>query len=234
MALEASGGKTFRTKNLYRSAISLNQPHVDGKPVGEHPLVCRLLKGVTFSNPPCSKYNKLWDVNVVLHLFISWPDNDALSLKMLSAKLTMLLCLISIKRLSDVKALDLSACQYSPSGVMFSISKRTKINLNSVFYPYFPNQPKLCVGQCLKVYERRTSDLKTSSQSQLLISLRKPHKPVSSATLPRWVRWVMSLAGIDVAVFGAHSSQALWLPKLSGWVPDSRTLRSAVWSNYNI
>lgn len=126
------------------------------------------------------------------------------------------MCLVSIKRVSDVRAMDISSRQFSPTGVMFHINKRTKTNLNSVFYPYFPSHPKLCVGQCLKVYEQKTFDLRTSSHSQLLISFPKPHLPVSSATLARWVRWVMSLAGIDVSVSGLIPPEEPWLPKLFG------------------
>ncbi|KAJ1157828.1 hypothetical protein NDU88_010525, partial [Pleurodeles waltl] len=103
LAAQAGLGKSYRTINLYRSAISMHHTQINGKPVGEHPLLCRLLKGVKFSFPPLPKYSKLWDVNVVLNLFLSWQDNHELSLKSLSAKLTMLLCLVSIKRLSDVR-----------------------------------------------------------------------------------------------------------------------------------
>ncbi|KAJ1180002.1 hypothetical protein NDU88_005230, partial [Pleurodeles waltl] len=33
-------------------------------------------------------------------------------------------------------------------------------------------QPKLCVGQCIKIYEQTTIDLRTSSDTGLLISFR--------------------------------------------------------------
>ncbi|KAJ1105692.1 hypothetical protein NDU88_003097, partial [Pleurodeles waltl] len=91
---------SYRTINLYRSAISMNHSNIDGNPIGSHPLICRLLKGVKLSKPPSAKYSYIWDVSLVLNLFLSWPDNPRLSLKILSAKLTMLLCLISIKRTS--------------------------------------------------------------------------------------------------------------------------------------
>lgn len=235
LASQASSGKSYRTVNLYRSAISLYHCPIAGKPVGVHPLICRLLRGVRFSKPPLAKYTNLWDVNSVLRLFSNWPDNSALTLKMLSAKLTMLLCLVSIKRVSDVKALDITTRQFAPTGVLFKVSRRTKTNLNTIFYPYFPAHPKLCVGQCLKAYEQRTANLRTSSHSQLLISFRRPHLPVSSASLARWVRWVMSLAGIDVSVFGAHSTRGAMASK-AFWAGSrlEDILRSADWSNDSV
>ena len=40
----------------------------------------------------------------------------------------------------------------------------------------------------------------------LFIVYVKPHKPVTSATIARWVKTVLSLAGID-GVFTAHSAR---------------------------
>ena len=40
----------------------------------------------------------------------------------------------------------------------------------------------------------------------LFISYVKPHKPVTSATIARWVKTVLSLAGID-SVFTVHSTR---------------------------
>ncbi|KAJ1108731.1 hypothetical protein NDU88_006101, partial [Pleurodeles waltl] len=111
--------------------------------------------------PPSPKYNVMWDVNLVLRFLTSWPNNDFLSLKQLSAKLTMLLCLVSIKRVSDVKALDVSSFYFSPLGVSFQVKRRTKTNLACVNYPFFPSQPKLRVGNCLKSYVTRTADLRS-------------------------------------------------------------------------
>ncbi|KAM4697809.1 uncharacterized protein WCC33_013413 [Rhinophrynus dorsalis] len=154
-----------------------------------------------------------------------------LSLKQLSAKLTMLLCLISFKRVSDVRALDLSSRSFTPQGVQFRISRRTKTGVRVVRYPSFPSQTQLCVVLCLQEYEDRTVSLRNPSRSQLLISFRKPFLPVSVATLARWVRWVMQLAGIDISLFGAHSSRgamASMALQAGGCLED--ILRAADWS----
>ena len=42
----------------------------------------------------------------------------------------------------------------------------------------------------------------------LLISVKKPHKAVSSATTYRWIKQVLSEAGIQTDVFKAHSVRA--------------------------
>ena len=50
--------------------------------------------------------------------------------------------------------------------------------------------------------------LRDPSQSKLLISYIQPYKPVSRDTVTRWVRSVMSLAGIDTSTYSAHSTRA--------------------------
>ncbi|KAM4748709.1 uncharacterized protein WCC33_006088 [Rhinophrynus dorsalis] len=224
-------GKAYRTINMYRSAISAGHMPVDGAPVGQCPVVCRLLRGIRFSRPPQSRYQSLWDVNLVLDFLEAWPPNGDLSLKQLSAKLTMLLCLISFRRVADVHALDLHRRSFVPEGVRFDIRRRTKSNSRSILYPAFPLRPQLCVVRCLQEYELRTVDLRCSNWPQLLISFRKPHFPVSTASLARWVRWVMHLAGIDVTLFGAHSSRGAVASRTfqaGGRLED--ILRAADWS----
>ncbi|KAM4696339.1 LOW QUALITY PROTEIN: uncharacterized protein WCC33_015103 [Rhinophrynus dorsalis] len=224
-------GKAYRTINTYRSAISAGHTTVDGIPVGQTVIVCRLMRGIRFSRPPQSRYLSIWNVNDVLRFLENWPANESLSLKQLSAKLTMLLCLVSFKRVSDVRALDLHSRSFTPSGVQFQISRLTKTTIRTISYPSFPSQPQLCVVKCLQEYEKRTAPHRNPKWSQLLISFRTPFLPVSAATLARWVRWIMQLAGINIALFGAHSSRgamASMALQSGGRLED--ILRAADWS----
>ncbi|KAM4696264.1 integrase/recombinase xerD homolog [Rhinophrynus dorsalis] len=224
-------GKAYRTINTYRSAISAGHVPSGGIPVGQSVVVCRLMRGIRFSRPPQSRYQSLWDVNDVLRFLENWPPNNLLSLKQLSAKLTMLLCLVSFKRVSDVKALDILSRSFTSQGVQFRVSRRTKTSIQTVSYPSFPTHPQLCVVRCLQEYELRTAILRRPACPQLLISFRSPHLPVSAATLARWVRWVMQLAGIDVSLFGAHSTRgamASMAVRAGGRLED--ILRAADWS----
>lgn len=147
----AASGLEYRTVNNFRSAISAEHFPIEGKPVDEHPLVCKLMKGIRMSNPPRPKYTTIWGVNVVLKFFEQWPANRYLSRKQLFAKLTMLLCLISCKRVSDVQALDLAGRVFSPEGVSFTITCRTKSIFRLVTYSSLPDNSQLYVVQCLNV-----------------------------------------------------------------------------------
>lgn len=141
----------------------------------------------------------------------------------------MLLCLISCRRVSDVRALDLAGRMISPQWVSFVISRLTKSLSQSVEYPAFPHNNKLCVLQYLKVYEERTLARRTDPLGQLLISIQKPFRPVAAATLARWVK---SEAGIDVSIYVAHSARGAMASK--AYTLGSRLediLRAADWSS---
>jgi len=58
-----------------------------------------LLTGIYNNKFPEPKYNFIWDVEVVVKLIASWPENKDLDLKSLSKKL-MLLALTSIAKSS--------------------------------------------------------------------------------------------------------------------------------------
>ncbi|XP_069068409.1 integrase/recombinase xerD homolog [Pleurodeles waltl] len=231
----ATAGLSYCTVNAFRSAISPGHPLLDNQPVGAHPWVCKLLKGIRLSCPPEPRYSELWDINLVLRLLSSWQDNQFLSRKELSAKLAMLLCLISCTRVSDVRALDVSAGVFSPDGVTFTVARGTKFNTRSVSYPAFPFAPKLCVVRCLKAYEEMTADLHPSGEGQLLIALKKPFKAVSSPTIARWIRWILAVAGIDIQVFGAHSTRGAMASKAVhvGWRLED-IMNAADWSSESV
>ena len=50
--------------------------------------------------------------------------------------------------------------------------------------------------------------LVTQDISDLIISYGKPHKPVSSGTISRWIKDELSKAGVDNSVFKAHSCRS--------------------------
>ncbi|KAI8511562.1 hypothetical protein Bbelb_106620 [Branchiostoma belcheri] len=72
-----------------------------------------------------------------------------------------------------------------------------------------PRDRRLCAFTYLKEYLRRTSSLRKErgGEQKLFISYRRPHRPVGSATLARWVKSVLGTAGVDTATFSAHSTR---------------------------
>ena len=49
------------------------------------------------------------------------------------------------------------------------------------------------------------------TRAPLFVSFIKPHAPVSSTTISRWIKSVLALAGVDTALFQGHS---VGMPKM--------------------
>ena len=88
-----------------------------------------------------------------------------------------------------------------PDSCVFIIHKLLKTSqpgkhvTNLTFTAYSPDN-RLCPIVCLSEFVKRTSKLRTGSD-QLLVSMQKPHKPVSTHTIFRWLKTVLEEAGID-------------------------------------
>ena len=79
---------------------------------------------------------------------------------------------------------------------------------------------------------RSTNDKNVSKP--LLLSFRKPHGKVSSCTVSRWIREVMTNAGIDTSIFKGHSARGAATSRaaISG-VSSEDIMKMADWSNNN-
>ena len=116
-------GLEYRTINTYRSALSGVLPPMEGFPVGQHPLVVRLLKGILNLRPAMPRYQQSWVAFDYMH---SLPGNQLLPLKVLTRKLVLLLALTALKRSSELKLLDLRFMRILPEGVVFELPGMTK------------------------------------------------------------------------------------------------------------
>jgi hypothetical protein len=74
---------------------------------GNHPSVCRFIKGVYEVRPVLLKHQDIWDVSIVLDFLQTWHPVEELTIKKLTLKLTMLLALTSAQRCQTLQALSL-------------------------------------------------------------------------------------------------------------------------------
>ena len=65
----------------------------------------------------------------------------------------------------------------------------------------------MCPVETLRHYQMITSPLRKESD-QLFVATVKPHKPVASCAIARWLKEVLKLSGIDVSIFTAHSTRS--------------------------
>ena len=116
---EFDTGKCYRTINSYRSALSSVLPPIDGKPVGQHPFIVRLLKGIFNEKPPLPRYTTTWNVDTVLTYLKTLHPVAGLSLKLLTLKLKALLALVTAQRAQTLVALDTTYMSITPNTITF-------------------------------------------------------------------------------------------------------------------
>jgi integrase len=214
----------------------MTHEEVDGVRVGQHELVSRFMKGIFNSNPPTPRYSATWDVDVVLKYLSSLPENVELQLAALTHKLAMLFALCSANRCSELAALDLDFCSVLTNEIRFVIPGLTKTRRKGspkeVIFSAFSESPRLCPVSTFLEYRQRTSSLRSKQQSRLFIAVRKPHRPVTSATIGHWLKKTLKLSGIDTSIFTAHSTRGAATSKASTAgisIPD--ILKTADWSS---
>ena len=186
----------------------MTHKQVDGSPIGQHPLVTRLLKGVYNQRP---RYSATWDVDVVTKHLAAMGANESFSLKQLSQKLVVLMALVKASRTSELRALDTQFRVYRPNGVVFKLASLTKkrtpgLPPKELVFGAFPNDKRLCVVECLKFYEEKTREFQHPGPGEkpLFLSYVHPRNPVTSQRLAHWVKDLLADAGVDES-FKAHS-----------------------------
>ena len=221
--------------NTARSALSA-LVLIDGKPAGQHPLVCRFLKAVFNERPSLPRYNSVWDVNRVLDYLVTLSPVKKLSLKKLTSKLVMLIGLLSAQRGQTLHLLDVKDMDLTFSRVKFTIRdvvKQTKPgrHLTDIVLTGYAPDRRLCVITVLKEYLKRTLYIR-AAETKLFISTIEPHKRVSKQTVSRWIRSTLQGAGIDTAQFRAHSTRAAAVSAaMQSHVPVDVILKTAGWTN---
>ena len=200
-------GKSYSTVNTYRSALSSTLYSVNNVAVGSHPLVVRLLKGIYHLRTPLPRYSSTWDVAKVTSYLRTLFPLEQLNLKTLAMKTVMLCALSSAQREQTLCTLDLNFKKQSQDCLSFVIAEHLKTSKPSksleVKVMSLPEDPSLCTLSTLAEYILPTEKLRSSSK--LVISFIRPHKPVTTSTVGRWIKSVLSTAGIDTSVFKAHS-----------------------------
>jgi hypothetical protein len=187
-------------------------PVTDGFKFGEHPIVCRYIKGIFELKPALPRYTEVWKVSTVLDHLKTYKLADELTMKELTLKLTMLLFLLTAQRCQTIHQLDVNYIQAMENKYRITIMQKVKQSkpgryLEPIELLEFVEDRKLCVVSHLRHYLSRTQQLR-EKYSQLLLSYVKPYKPVSKETISRWVKLVLQAAGIDVTKYRAHSSRA--------------------------
>ena len=155
--------------------------------------------------PPKPRYTHTWDVRLVNKYLDRLGNTRLLRLKLLSIELAILLALSCAERVSSLSKLDFRFCRVSPEGISFTLTTPSKRDspeqLSQAFFASFPDNKRLCPVDTLRHYLKVARNLRpvfpSSKPDPLFVSYVKPHNPIISPTLSRWLRTVLKNAGID-------------------------------------
>ena len=194
------------------------------------------MKGVFQARPALPRYRKTWDTSIVLSYLKTLHPVEELTLQQLTHKLVMLCALVTGQRSQSLYLMDLSTLCKNHDSYVFHIDKLVKQSAPtrdqpSLVIPRYPSDHSLCVASTLEEYIKRTAPLR-NNETQLFISVIRPHKKVSKASISRWIKIVMEAAGIDTSVFKPHSTRAASTSKAASCdVPINSILKAACWKS---
>ena len=103
-------------------------------------------------------------------------------------------------------------------------------HLNELYIQHYPIDVTLCVVKVLQLYLEFTENLR-GNETRLFISYQKPHKSVTRSTLGRWIKSVLTSAGINMSIFSPHSTRSASTSLASSKVPIDTVLRTAGWKS---
>ena len=168
-------------------------------PVGQHPHIIRLLKGIFNERPPLKRLVPEWDLLVILGCLKEKPFEplkDA-SLKFLTWKTCFLVAITTFRRCRDLQALQLGEglVNVQKQGVTFirkglSKSDRPSHMGRNIFVPHLEKDKKLDPKRALTHYLKATEQFRNQTGKdivKLFLAITKPHQPVYSITMPRWL-----------------------------------------------
>lgn len=146
------------------------------------------------------------------------------------------MALANADRASDLQALDLRYLNFTPEGAKFQLVGLTKTarankSLES-FYPVYDQEEILFPVQTLQHYLSVTKELRVSSPGRqpLFLAVIRPHPPITTATIARWLKEVLQRAGVSQD-FKAHSTRCASVSvAFDKGVAVADIMRTADWS----
>ena len=130
-----SNGYATRTVYVQRSMLSMTLDPLDGRNIGEHPMVIQLMKGCYNANPPRPRYDSTWDPAVVLDFLAILGNDRSFDLVQLSVKLVTLLALATLMRTAELASISSSSVSFTSTRVSFFFLDLEKSKLLALSSP---------------------------------------------------------------------------------------------------
>ena len=208
---------------------------LDNVPLGQHPIISRLIKGVFASRPVIPKTNVIWDPQIVLKYLKRLSPCKKLNLSVLTWKLAVLTALLTGQRAQSLHMIDIRNISISNSKVKIRFGdllkqSRPGFQLNEITIKAYAPDKRLCLIVLLNEYLNRVKNLR-GENFRLFLTTQPPYKAASQQTIARWIKQTLAKAGLDVSIFSPHSTRSAATTKAnSANIPLLTILKTAGWS----
>lgn len=225
-----NAGASYSTLNTMRSAISL----ISLDDISNNSSINRFFKGVFRLRPTAPKYNKTWDVDLVLNKLEEEHPLISLGLKCLTEKLVMLVALGTSFRVQSIALISLDGITFNAKGAEIKIKELIKTSRPGAcqpfaVLPYFSSRPGICIASTLRYYINYTKEIRGETK-RLFLTYKKPYKAACSQTISRWIKNVLHDCGIDDSFTGHSTRHASTSKALKGGLSISAIKNAAGWS----
>ena len=180
--------------------------------------ITKYIQGVFNKRPPIPCRNRMvtWNVDVVLDYFTSAVDNEGLPLNDLAGKISMLVMLSTMCRLSDVSQLDINNMTETPNFLEFRLDTLTKTfteynmafggsGLQTLTLHRFVDDERLCPVQVILKYISRTAGF-CGQVHRLFVIVGEWSKQASMQSISCWTKLILNKAGLGQ--FTVHSGRS--------------------------
>lgn len=159
--------------------------------------------------PPLSRYDRIWDVKLVLDLLTKISPAKKFSLQDLTLKTSMLFALVITQKQQTLHNLDITDMHIKRNCITFIITSLLKqsrpgnVGFNNELRSYPPDRRSCIYTYVIEHFDR--TQVCRGKEKSLFVSYKKPHLKISKDTIARWLRKIKCLAGVDIKECKPHS-----------------------------
>ena len=209
---------------------------VDNIPLGQHPIVSRLIKGIFTSRPAIPKCNIVWDTEIVLKYLKRLSPCHKLNISVLTWKLAVLTALLTGQRTQSLHLIDIRNITVTKSKLKIrygDLLKQTRpgYQLNELTVKAYAPDKRLCLVLLIQEYLNRVKPVR-GEVTKLFLTTQPPIKAASQQTIARWIKNTLIKAGLDITLFTPHSTRCASATKAkSANIPLPTIIKTAGWSS---
>ena len=106
--------------------------------IGDHPLICRFMKGLRNLRPPIPEYPVAWNAKDLLTYLKDWKVDVASPLREITTKLATLLTCLSVQRVHTISLIDSRNIRFDHEATYLYLFEDLKVqrNLSLLCRPY--------------------------------------------------------------------------------------------------